>query len=154
MISPLQVQKHWFNEMSLVPATDLSESEKKLRSITINQELTVGHALEDDLLWMAKLKLHLVDQEKGNRSLYKGAFEVIGNFKVHPDYPKEQRRKLVSISGGGILYSSVREWVACLSARSLHGPVELPTIDPRAFITEEPTMPAAKKAAKKKLARK
>lgn len=67
--------------------------------------------------------------------------------------PEEDRPKIAVINGGSLLYGSIREWVATLSSRSLHGMIELPAIDPRSFLDlvskETLKQPAAKRTARK-----
>lgn len=64
--------------------------------------------------------------------------EFEGIFDVHPDFPADRIEDLVRTNGGAILYSAVREWVMNLSARSKHGPFEMPTIDAPSFIKKSP----------------
>jgi hypothetical protein len=47
------------------------------------------------------------------------------------------------MNAGAILYGATREWFSILSARSLYGIAELPTIDARVFLA--PTPVTAKK---------
>lgn len=88
---------------------------------------------------MARLRLELLKPEEADTvSLYTGAIEVFGEFELHPDLPEDERAKHIHISGGAMLYSAIREMVTLLTARSIHGVVELPTIDPRVFLPKQP----------------
>ncbi len=40
------------------------------------------------------------------------------------------------MNGGAILYAAAREYILGLTARSKHGPFEMPTIDARMFLNK------------------
>jgi len=99
----------------------------------------IGAELVDDKhhVWLVRLKVEMLKPEEGNPPLYLGWIEVAGHLQLHPDIPAEDRRKLVFVNGGGLLYSAVREMVAMLTARSVHGMAELPTINPAVFMPND-----------------
>jgi hypothetical protein len=69
------------------------------------------------------------------RALIKtGVIEVVGQFDLHPDLAREDRVKYACINGGALLYGAAREMLATLSSRSIHGLIELPSIDPNIFM--------------------
>ena len=138
MLSALQVERHYFVETHLTAELALSEAELKKRSITCRPKLDWSHKPGDTTFWMAKLKLDLTHADDGTKSLYTGVVENAGEFRLHPDVPEKDRQKYVATNAGAILYGAMREWVAMTTARSLHGMVELPTIDARCFIPKEP----------------
>jgi hypothetical protein len=144
MLSGLQIQNHRFVEFHLKPESSLTEEELKQRPMTCRHQLKWRTKDNDPLYWYARLRVEVLHPPEGSKSLYTGAFEVIGEFRVHPDVPETEREKLVALNSGAILYSSVREWVATLSARSLHGMVELPTLDARCFLPPPPAATQAK----------
>ena len=61
----------------------------------------------------------------------------MGQFEIHPNVAKEERIKYACINGGALLFGSAREMTAMLSSRSVHGLIELPSIDPRVFLPQE-----------------
>jgi hypothetical protein len=137
MLAPAQIQNHRFVEFSLKPTFDLAAEDRAKRSLTCRHQFGWHHD-EAKAVWLCRLRVELIQPEKPEepRSVYTGAFEVIGEFILHPSVPSADQLKLIAMSGGAILYSSIREWVATLSARSIHGLVELPTIDARNFYSE------------------
>lgn len=137
MLSPLQVENRWFGEVSIKPSEGLTEEELKERSVTFNQSITVNHGNKNTLVWTVRFRVELVDPEKGSRSIYTGAVEAFGEFKLHESCPEEDRGKYACASGGAVLYASIKEIICSITSRSLHGMLELPTIDARCFLPKE-----------------
>jgi preprotein translocase subunit SecB len=137
MLNALQVERHYFVETRLAAEIGLSEAELKKRNVTCRPNLAWSHKTGDTTFWIAKLKLELLHADDGTKSLYTGVLENAGEFRLHSDVPEKERQKYVAMNVGAILYGAMREWVATMTARSLHGLVELPTIDARCFIPKE-----------------
>ncbi len=137
MLSALQVKQHHLTDLAFVPTMDLSEEELAQRSITCRHQLALSQERNDACLWLARLRVEFIHPEKGARSLYTGHCEIVAEMQLHPSVPEADRLKLVSLNAGAILYSATREWFATLSSRSLHGMVELPTIDARGFLPKD-----------------
>jgi hypothetical protein len=137
MLSALQVKQHHISSLAFSPAVDLTEQESSKRSLTCAHQLELSHRNDSDRFWLARLRVEFLHPENGPRSLYVGHCEMIAELELVAEVPEPDRIKLVSLNAGAILYSSIREWFATLSARSLHGLIELPTIDARCFIPRE-----------------
>ncbi len=137
MLSPLQVENRWFGEVSLKPSEGLSEQELTERSVTFNQSITVNYDDKNTLAWKVRLRVELVDPVEGPRSVYTGAVEAFGEFRINQDCPEEERGKFASAGGGAVLYSSIKELICSITSRSLHGMLELPTIDARCFLPKK-----------------
>jgi preprotein translocase subunit SecB len=54
--------------------------------------------------------------------------QVVGFFKVAPDYPDDEIEKLIQIGGSSILYSASRDFVLTITSRGPWGPVFLPSV--------------------------
>ncbi|MFW5894206.1 MAG: hypothetical protein ACOCUY_03635 [Verrucomicrobiota bacterium] len=137
MLSPLQVQNRWFGEIRLEPCDGLSEAERNERSITCRHSITARHWENDSSTWMVKLRVELVHPDAGPKSLYLGSVEAFGEFEIHPECPDEDRLKYACASGGAVLYASIKELICSITARSLHGMIELPTLDARCFLPKK-----------------
>lgn len=137
MLSALQVKQHHIADLAFAPTMDLSEADLAQRSLTCRHQLALSHAENDPCDWLARLRVEIIHPEKGARSLYTGHCEMVAELQLHPSVPEADRLKLVSLNAGAILYSAAREWFATLSARSLHGMAELPTIDARGFLPKD-----------------
>jgi preprotein translocase subunit SecB len=61
--------------------------------------------------------------------LYEIEVAIQGVVEVHADFPAERREHLAIVNGLGLLYSSIREMVTNLTARSAHGALNLPTLN-------------------------
>ena len=135
MLSPIQVRRHWLRKVTFEPLETQPPEEAYEARISIKHE-----KLNDD--WSVWLKVAFGGKAAG-KALHSGEIEFEGIFVVHPEYPEDKIEDLVRMNGGAILYGAVREFVLTLTARSKHGPFEMPTIDARMFLK-----PPAKKAAK------
>ena len=140
MLSPIQVRRHWLRKVTFEPLEKQPPEEAYEAQISIKHE-----KLNDG--WSVWLKVAFGGQAAG-KALHSGEIEFEGIFAVHPKYPEDKTEELVRMNGGAILYGAVRELVLTLTARSKHGPFEMPTIDARMFLN-----PPAKKAAKKSVKR-
>jgi hypothetical protein len=141
MLSVLQTRSHQLTDLAFAPVTDLSDEDRAQRAVTCRHQLSARQHMGDSRFWLLRLRVELIHPEKGPRSLYLGHCEIVGEFELHPDVPEADRLRTLSYNGGAVLYGAVREWFALLSARSLHGPVEIPTVDARAFIQSPLTPP-------------
>jgi preprotein translocase subunit SecB len=61
-----------------------------------------------------------------------------GAFEIHPDYPAEKLEELVRMNGGALLYGAAREMVIMLTSRCKNGPLDLPSVDAKMFLTMQP----------------
>jgi len=138
----IDVKNHYFVKTHLSVELDLSSAEYDKRNITCSPpKIAVFRKPNDPDCWLAKLKLELTHAADGTKSLYTGELLNAGEFRLSPEVPEKDRHDYVIQSTGAILYSAMREWVATLTARSLHGMVELPTFDSRSFLPPKPKPP-------------
>jgi hypothetical protein len=138
MLSALQLKKHDFAEINIVANPEVDDSNASDVTCSCRHQFGAGPNDDKQLIWMARLRLEILKPEESDTTyLYTGAIEVFGEFEIHPDLPEAERAKHVHISGGAMLYSAIREMVTLLTARSIHGVIELPTIDPRVFLPKQ-----------------
>ena len=140
MLSPIQVRRHWLRKVTFEPLETQPMKE------AYEAQISIKHAKLNEG-WSVWLKVAFGGQAAG-KALHTGEIEFEGIFAVHPKYPEDKIENLVRMNGGAILYGAVRELVLTLTARSKHGPFEMPTIDARMFLK-----PPAKKAATKSVKR-
>jgi hypothetical protein len=106
MLSAIQITNHWISEFSLKPEANLTPEELAPRSITCRHSLSWQQKDETALVWLARLRVEFIHPDKGPKSLYTGAIEVIGEFKLHPDLPATDRHKFTGMNSGALLYGS------------------------------------------------
>lgn len=136
MLSAIQIRNHRFTEIQLIPTAKLPADQLAERRITGRHSFILQQKKGDSRFWRARLRVELVHPEDGTQSIYTGVFELIGEFEIHEACPEADRQNLAALNGGAILYGAVRECMCSLSARSLHGMIELPTIDARCFVEQ------------------
>lgn len=134
MLSAIQVQKHEFAEICLKPNQELKAGEREGCAVSVRPQFKASSTNKDETKWIARLRVDLVEPESGQKSIYTGVIEVVGQFDLHPDLAREDRVKYACINGGALLYGAAREMLATLSSRSIHGLIELPSIDPNIFM--------------------
>jgi len=153
MLSAIQMHKHEFAEISLKPNAELTPGKRDGCAVTIRHQFKASPTNKEASLWVAHLRIELVPPDNGNTAIYTGVIEVVGQFEIHPDVAKEERIKYACINGGALLFGSVREMTAMLSSRSVHGLIELPSVDPRIFLPQgkQTERRPVKKSAKSRL---
>ncbi len=133
MLSAIQFKKHEFAEISLLPNPTLEASERENCALTVTPKFMARPANKEETQWVARLRVELAQPGDGREAIYTGVVEVVGQFDLHPDLKKKDRINYACINGGALLYGAAREMVAMITSRSIHGLLELPSIDPSIF---------------------
>ncbi len=142
-LSPIQLlsQEFLHVELSAVPAEEHGPG-----NIDVERELFFD---PKDHHWRVTLTVEIKGVDGKNDPPYKGVVVARGFYKVHESYPHDAE-KLVRITGASMLYGSIREMVAHISARAPNGMISLPSVS---FVEPEQAKPTPKrKPAKKKAA--
>ena len=141
--SPLAIRAHQFREIHL----DVADEEDPKAPLNLSCKRECGCSQTDPLDWMVDLTVAFGPENEADKVPYTGRIRVVGYFRIHEAYPRQNRESLIRIPGASILYGACREMLANLTARSSHGMISLPSIS---FID----LPAKKQAAAKKRAKK
>jgi preprotein translocase subunit SecB len=126
MLSPIQARRHWIRKVVF------EVNDERISDSEYQANITLRHAKREDH-WYVGLNVAFAGKDS-TKANYKGQIEFAGIFDIHPTYPVDKIDDLVRMNGGAILYGAVREYVLGLTARSKHGPFEMPTIDARMFL--------------------
>lgn len=137
MLSALQIKKHEFAEISIRPNPKVTDGERDGTAIKISNQFKAQPSDKEQTKWVARLRIELIDPEGDKDALYRGVIEVVGNFDLHKDVKSEDKAVYACMNGGALLYGVAREMLASLTSRCIHGLVELPSVDPRIFLTQE-----------------
>ena len=137
MLSPIQTRRHWLSRLVFEPREEAVEKSE------YRGDISLKHESRGDC-WHVRLGVRFGAQPP-NEGTFRCDVVFEGLFAVHPEFPPEKANDLVRMNGGAILYGAAREMILNLTARSKHGPFELPTIDARMFlkIPEEAVTQAA-----------
>jgi preprotein translocase subunit SecB len=140
--SPLSLEKYAFSRIHV----DACES-PECQTVKTDGHFRVQTRCQqhgDDLLrWMVTLNVSVVKKEAEPCPPYTFDVEVVGFFKVAEDCPADKQAVLVRANGPAVLFGSVREMIASLTARGPYPRVDLPTVT---FIDEAHKKPAESKA--------
>lgn len=136
MLSSIQILKHVFVHF------EVTAHEKEANGLVrINYNLSANQLKTEDtkMLWEVTLNLNFNQTEEENAEPlgYEGRAVIKGIFMIHPDFAKDKVESLARMNGGAILMSAIREAILNQTLRSIHGPIELPLIDARAFLPSD-----------------
>ncbi len=124
MNSPLQLKTYRFLK-TFVEANPIQEGEVSM-SIGVDSDVRLSEA-NDGKDWIVILSVKLKENEEAKQpSAYKADITVLGQFSVDSEYPVEKTPRMVAVTGASLLYGVVREMVANITARSIHGEFTLP----------------------------
>jgi len=133
-ISPLQLDAFWIGKVVLEPAAQpiVPNAQVKIETIPAFRRNDA-----DPHIWIVELRVVFTSAD-GTKVPYEGSVEMTGVFKVIGDPPEEKQMEIVAVNGPSILYSSVREFVAMLTAHGPNGKFILPSVS---FIDQKLFMP-------------
>lgn len=140
--SPLQLKRCTFRQLAL------AANEKVANDAEMPIETTRHYSVSsnNDRVWKVGLDV-VFGKPTDGVSPYFGSVQVEGVFEINPTYPAEKMQELLAITGASILYGSVREMIASISARGPRGVFLLPSVS---FyqIDRAKTLPSAKTESK------
>jgi preprotein translocase subunit SecB len=124
-ISPLQLKAHAFTAISVHTLNGGSGSNEP------SLVPKIGFAADPEMPnhWRLMLEVKVSSVHANKPFLYDIEVAIQGVVEVHADFPAERREHLAIVNGLGLLYSSIREMVTNLTARSAHGALNLPTLN-------------------------
>lgn len=131
--SPLQLKEYQFTQVQVVAREDVPAQDgiADIDGVTIEERIQWGIADADtDNPLAYGLKLFIgINNESGKKVPYNVGVELQGLFVFDQSVPLEKRESLLMVNGSAILYSVIREQVLSLTARSVFGPLMLPTVN-------------------------
>ena len=129
-MSPLQLKRHCFTTIVLKAVERGSADAPALLSPDIRFERNPEAANQ----WRLSLSLKVRSGDDKKPFAYEAEVKVQGLVEVSDKFPEEKREQLAAINGFSILFSAAREMLLNLTARSLHGPLTLPTLNFTALV--------------------
>lgn len=121
--SPLQLEHYFFTQMHL----DAHPGADPDAEMHFDSSVQCGRHEDDPRRWMITLTVVIGGEEEDADPAYTGQFEIIGMFRVDDQFPEDKVANLAHANGAAVLYGSVRELVANLTARGPFPQVLLPT---------------------------
>lgn len=128
--SPLSLVNYYYTSIEVRANEDISEddlSNDKPFGCGVNVKVSCGRAESSETDFMVSLRIELKEM-KGKLKSYDGELSMVGFFEINPLFPVEERKKLLSIAGPSILYSSARDFMQTLTSRGPWPALMLPTI--------------------------
>jgi preprotein translocase subunit SecB len=136
--STLQLEKFVFLKVSVSPIllpeyTDTmgSASGFDFDGVKIGERFEVFPPKNGDDRWGLNLSINVPNEDgEGKTCPYTIDVSAIGFFHYgRKDDPELDKRNMVVVNGLAILYATLREMVAQITARSIHGELLLPTVN-------------------------
>jgi len=140
-ISPLQLNAFWIGKVVIEPAGQLVVPKAQ---ITTETTTAFRRNNDDPHQWIVELRVAFRSADE-QKAAYEGSVEMTGQFRISGDFSEERQMQVVAVNAPSILYSSVREFVAMLTAHGPHGKFILPSVS---FVDMklQPPNPGAQKA--------
>lgn len=121
--SPLELKRHLFTFVS-VKANPAGKSDGPLH---MDQNINFSRVPASSNQWNLELELKLTSENPDKPFFYEIQVQLVGTVEVDPQFPEDKKEQLAVANGLGILYGAAREMVINLTARSVYGPMLLPT---------------------------
>lgn len=147
-ISPLQLNAFWIGKVVVEPAV---KPVVPGAQITVETTPVFRRNDADPRNWMVELHVAFRSAD-GTTIAYEGSVVMTGVFTIISDLSDERQREIVAVNAPSMLYSSVREFVAMLTAHGPNGKLVLPSVS---FIDQKllPLNPETQKALSEPAAR-
>ena len=129
--SPLEIKKIHPGNIRIYPAPD---DAKTSNDCTLRTKYGWGSHAEDPQSYRVKLVVSFGKVKKDHTpEHYRGEVEMIGYFKIHPDYPSQHAETLIGVTAISVLYGAARELISSLTSRHPYGTLSIPSVS---FIDE------------------
>jgi len=137
-LSPLQMKQLLFTK-TYVEAIDYPEDPEKIWAPTFDfdgvvintQVMTAMQEGEEDdpRNFLVMIKLSVPNEtDQGKPAPYAIDMHAQAWFELDPSFEKEKRESIVAVNGASMIIGAIREVVTQLTARSIFGPLTLPSV--------------------------
>jgi len=148
-ISTLQLNDFFIGKVTLVPS---AEPFTQPNTVAVLAAPSFSRNNDDHRQWIVRLNVKFESPPK-RVAAYEGSIEGIGNFVLTgPPASEEEQNLLIAVNATGIVYSSVRQVIASLTAQSTNGKMILPSMSFTGLRILHPASsqpPPVKKAARR-----
>ena len=127
--SPLQLEAYFLKNVKFSLSDDLQslpESMAEMRGLDIKVQDETGF---DDTrqLWRSEVRVTATNKDK-EKVPYTFDVVMVGFFRVHESYPKENAELMARTNAPALLYSAIREVVGNMTSRSPFPTIFLPSV--------------------------
>ncbi|MQM37952.1 hypothetical protein KBTX_01956 [wastewater metagenome] len=129
--SPLQLVSLVYTQIHVQPTAHAPAS-SEFDSLSLNCNVGFGELPDqgdDPRDYTVEVRLWVSDEQvREHRFPYHLDMGARGHFRIAPGLDASRRKTIVEINGASLLVGAIRDMVTTLTARSVHGPVTLPTL--------------------------
>ena len=144
--SPLRLENYFFTKIALDICPEVCDDPGEGR---LDANCDCQNHESECAKWMVNLKVRQVADNERGCPVYTFDMQVVGFFEVDAGYPAEKAEQMVRANGPAVLYGTIREMVATLTAR---GPFPMVTLPSVTFIDEAKQSSYPEKPKHKKVA--
>ena len=135
-LSPLQLQQLLFTKIHVEPTADLDQVEElwapgyDFSGINIKVDVTVGTNTADEARdYLVAVRLVLADDAQVDKKVpYNVDVEAKARFSLAEGFVVQDPEAAVRVNGGSLVVGAIRDMIQQLTARSLFGPMLIPTL--------------------------
>ncbi len=127
--SPLQLKAYFLKNVNYSLGNDLKslpESMAEMRGLDIKVQDETGFD-ETQQLWRSEVRVTGTNRIK-EKVPYTFDVVMVGFFRVHDSYPKEQTELMAKTNAPALLYSAIREVIGNMTSRSPFPMIFLPSV--------------------------
>lgn len=124
-ISALQLKQHFFPVVNV----RANASGKENANTALDQHVICLPVIGKANHWHLELFLNQRSVDPKKPFLYDFEFHVVGVVEVSDQTPAEKRQAFAAVNGLSLLYGAAREMLLNVTARSVFGPLNLPSLN-------------------------
>jgi len=122
--SPLQLRHSCFTRISL----NANPTGTPNGQISLDPAIWFQNNPQNTNEWLLSLRVIMKSTDTQKPFIYEADVAIQGVVEVQEGFPTEKREQLAVVNGLSLLYSAAREVLLMMTARSVHGPMCLPTL--------------------------
>ena len=124
---PLQLEQYFYSRVVFEANPEYKPGEKT-KSVRLKETpVTLLRHTEDIRRWQVILDIGTPSLKELSGPYYLEV-QVVGFFRVTPDFPEENIGILLGVTGASILYSAAREFILLVTSRGPWPALSLPTV--------------------------
>jgi preprotein translocase subunit SecB len=124
-LSPLQLKSHWFTSVAITSTEGGSLDSEPV----LEPQIWFAPVENMENHWRLALRVKLGSADASKPFAYEAQVEVQAMVQLTGDYDASKRERIAVINGLSILYSATREMIQNVTARSVAGPLSIPTLN-------------------------
>jgi len=123
--SPLQLLNHYFTLVNIYSVPNGSPVGKT----TVDQHVGFQPVEGQPSQWNLQLQIKMASADANQPFIYQIEVHAYGTVEISGDVPQDNREQIAIINGLSLLYGACREMIINVTARSIYGPISIPSLN-------------------------